>query len=161
MNPAPDEHTLQLFKSIKEKNPLKVRDAIKNGADVNFRNNRGEIPLKYAMVFGIVETAKILIENGAEVKDKDILPELAAWGRGGAEMAELLIEAGADVDEETSGGYTPLIIAAGRGHTDIVRVLLEAGANINAVGTSRRTAKSLAYERGYVETAKLIEKFEH
>jgi len=160
MTPTLDEHTIQLFDSIKQKNPLKLQDAIDNDADVNARNFKGDRPLRYAMVFGNVDVARILIQHGAEVKDKDILPELAAYGRGGAEMAKLLLEAGADVDEATSGGYTPLIIAAGRGYTDIVRVLLEAGANVHAVGTSNKTAKSLAYARGYIETAKLIEKYE-
>ena len=160
MTPTLDEHTIQLFDSIKLRNSLKVREAIENGADVNARNYKGDTPLRYDMVFGNVDVARTLIEHGAEVKDKDILPELAAYGRGGAEMAKLLLEAGADVDEATSGGYTPLIIAAGRGYTDIVRVLLEAGAKIDAVGTSNKTAKSLAYARGYIETAKLIEKFE-
>jgi len=160
MTPALDEHTIQLFDAIKLRNPEKVREAIENGADVNARNYKGDTPLRYAMVFGNVDVARTLIEHGAQVKDKDILPELAAYGRGGAEMAKLLLEAGADVDEATSGGYTPLIIAAGRGYTDIVRVLLEAGANVHAVGTSNKTAKSLAYARGYNETAKLIEKYE-
>jgi len=87
-----EESTIALFKSIEKKDPKMLREAIENGADVNARNGYGTAALKYAMVFGVVEIAKILIENGAEVKDRDILPELAAYGRGGAEMAELLLK---------------------------------------------------------------------
>lgn len=160
MTPPIDENTIALFQSIAKKDAKKVLEALKNGADANARDGRGTSALKYAMTFGDVETAKILIEHGAKVKNQDILPELAAYGRGGAAMAKQLLKAGADVDEKTGGGYTPLIIAAGRGYKDIVKVLLEAGADVHAMGESKRTAKSLAYERGYLETAHLIEKWE-
>lgn len=155
-----DEATIQLYEAIKKKDPLKVRQAIENGADVNTKNNYGQTWLYYAMAFGNVGVARLLIENGAEVRGHGVLGEFAAYGRGGAEMAKLLLDAGADIEEATSGGYTPLLIAAGRGYTDVVRVFLEAGAYINAMGTSGKTAKSLAYERGYLDSAKLIEKYE-
>ena len=154
-----DENTIELFQSIKDKDAKKVLETLRNGADANARDYKGTSALKYAMTFGDVETAEILIKHGAKVKDQDILPEAAAYGRGGAAMAKLLLKEGAEVDERSSGGYTPLIIAAGRGYTDIVKVLLEAGADVHAVGDSNRTAKSLAYERGFLETAHLIEKW--
>lgn len=156
MTASSDKNTISLFQAIEKKDTTLVLEALKNEADANVTS-----ALRYAMEFrNSVETAKILIEHGAEVKGKDILPELAAHGYGGAEMAKLLLKAGADVDERSKGGYTPLIIAAGRGYTDIVEVLLKAGADVWAVGESNRTAKSLAYERGYYETAKIIEKWE-
>ena len=160
MTPQVNDNTIALFRSIAQKDAKKVLEALGNGADANARDGRGSSALKYAMTFGDVETAKVLIKHGAIVKDQDILPELAAYGRGGAAMAKQMLKAGADVDERTGGGYTPLIIAAGRGYTDIVKVLLEAGADVHVVGASKRTAKSLAYERGYPETAHLIEKWE-
>ena len=160
MAPPIDEKSMALFDAIKAKNSKKVLQAIKAGADANAKNWEGTPALKYAMVFGDVKTAQVLIEHGALVKDQDVLPEMAAYGRGGEAMVRLLLDAGAEVDERTSGGYTPLVIAAGRGYTDVVRVLLEAGADIHAVGASQRTAKSLAYERGYIETARLIETYE-
>ena len=152
--------TVELFKAIDGRDPIKLRQALADGADVNAPNARGETPLYCLMSWGITGFARMLIEHGAEVSGHGVLPEFAAYGRGGAEMAELLLEAGGDVEEATSGGYTPLVIAAGRGYTDVVRVFLEAGANINAVGTSGKTAKRLAVERGYRDTAKLIEQYE-
>lgn len=160
MAPPMDEKTIALFDAIKAMNSKKVLKAIESGADANAKDWQGRPALKYAMVFGDVKTAQVLIEHGALVKDQDVLPEMAAYGRGGEAMVRLLLAAGAEVDERTSGGYTPLVIAAGRGYTDVVKVLLEAGADIQAVGASKRTAKSLAYERGYVETARLIESYE-
>ena len=156
ITPPTGQKPISLLQAIKKTDSKLVLEALKNEPDADVTH-----ALRYAMAFSTsVETAKILIEHGAKVKDQDVLPELAAYGRGGAAMAKLLLEAGADVDERSSGGYTPLIIAAGRGYTGIVRVLLEAGADVNAVGASNRTAKSLAYERGYSETAHLIEEWE-
>lgn len=160
MQPDTQAATDQLFLAIDKRDPIKLRQALEEGADVNAKNARGETPLYCLMNWGITGFARMLIEHGAEVDGHGVLPEFAAYGRGGAEMAELLLEAGGDVEESTSGGYTPLVIAAGRGYTEVVEVFLKAGADIHAVGTSGKTAKSLAYERGYVDTAKMIEKFE-
>ena len=51
---------------------------------------------------------------------------------GHPEIAKLLIEAGADVNQPVSEGYfNPLLYAAYGGHLEIVRILLEAGADLN------------------------------
>jgi ankyrin repeat protein len=153
-----NESTSQLFDAIKSLNVDKVEEAIKNGADVNAKDYRNQTPMEYLMTFGSTEIAEVLINHQAELKGA--LLEHAAYGRGGSKMTKLLLDAGADVNEKTYGGYTPLLIAAGRGYTDVVKVLLEAGADVFAVGESNTTAKNLAYSRGYSETAKLIAQYE-
>ena len=45
-------------------------------------------------------------------------------------MVQYLVTAGADINQATEGGFTPLRIARGRGHTEIARVLEEAGATL-------------------------------
>jgi ankyrin repeat protein len=47
-----------------------VLEALKNGADANARDGRGTSALKYAMTFGDVKTANVLIKHGAKVKDQ-------------------------------------------------------------------------------------------
>ena len=42
------------------------------------------------------------------------------------------LDAGVDVNEESSKGLTPLHYAASAGHNDIVKLLIERGANVNA-----------------------------
>jgi ankyrin repeat protein len=44
-------------------------------------------------------------------------------------MVRFLVEHGANKDQATNDGATPLLVAAGRGHLDIVRFLVEHGAN--------------------------------
>ncbi|VDO02785.1 unnamed protein product [Rodentolepis nana] len=54
----------------------------------------------------------------------------AKWGK--AEMAQLLIDKGAQLDARTRDGLTPMHTAARSGHTNVVQILLNAGASITA-----------------------------
>jgi ankyrin repeat protein len=51
---------------------------------------------------------------------------------GDVELVEMLIENGADVDDRDVHGYTPLLLAIQAGHTDIAKVLIAGGADVNA-----------------------------
>jgi hypothetical protein len=55
---------------------------------------------------------------------------------GRAEVARVLVDAGADVDAAmgSDGRHTPLSIAVGKGFLEITRALLAAGADVNKVG---------------------------
>src|SRR5215207_3892277 len=60
-------------------------------------------------------------------------PELLmAAGGGDAEAVKTLLAAGAEVNEASAGGETPLMRATSRGRLDVVRLLLDAGADVNA-----------------------------
>jgi uncharacterized protein len=155
----------ELFNAIELNNHSKVSALLDEGADANGKNYMDQTPLMRAVIFGSYECAKVLIERGAKVGAEQIannstaLHDVAAESRGSAKMAQLLIQAGADVNAKTSGGYTPLLVAAGRGKTEVVKVLLEAGADVHATGESGYTALVLAQSRGYLETARLIQKY--
>ena len=47
------------------------------------------------------------------------------------------LDAGVDVNEESSTGLTPLHYAANSGHNDIVELLIERGANVNATDSGK------------------------
>jgi ankyrin repeat protein len=82
--------------------PQQIEAALKDGADVNTKNNKGETPLMFAASSG----------------NPDLVP--------------LLLSAGADVNAKSDRGSTPLMWAASDGDPDIVALLLKAGANVNA-----------------------------
>jgi ankyrin repeat protein len=84
----------------------------------------------------------------------------AGIGGGSVEAAELLLEHGCDVDQE-SQGTTGLHHAAMRGHLDLVAYLLEKGAQLDAVGLSVDrggwTPLQAARERGTADVVRLLE----
>ena len=56
----------------------------------------------------------------------------------------MLIEYGANVNQVSSAGQTPLILAAVGGHGALARVLLESGADPRAVNRHGQTALDIA-----------------
>ena len=143
------------------------------GADASAVNERtGLNALHTAVQKSCYETVRMLVEKGADVnaRQQDVVSpdkiriqkmnnSKAALSDAAAEsirMVQLLIELGADVDVQSTGGYTPLMVAAGRGKTDIVKELLEAGANTNIKSKNGETALGIARKKGYSETAAAI-----
>jgi ankyrin repeat protein len=94
----------------------------------------------------------LLKEPGA-----DVTLSMAA-GKGDLEEVRRLIEAGADVNEKTSNGWTPLMKASLQGHVDVVKLPLEKGAKIGAerYRRSRLTALSYAIAGGDLPTIKAL-----
>lgn len=74
--------------------------------------------------------------KGAVLEVRFGVPALVAAARGGhAQVAELLVEAGARKDVCDREGMTALICAAWCGHDQAVQLLLEAGAERTCVTT--------------------------
>ena len=74
-------------------------------------------------------------------------------------MVELLIEKGADVNQEDVEGYTALMLASREGYKKIVELLLENGADVNVKGYDMHdnvTALHYASKRGDEEIVKLL-----
>ena len=78
-----------------------VKEIIKQGADVNAKNIKGDTSLIYASMNGHEEIVKYLIYKNADVNVKNNL------------------------------GLTPIIIGSWNAHIEIVEILIEAKANIN------------------------------
>lgn len=94
----------------------------------------GYTPLLFAARMGDVESARILLENGADVNDKAPLGTSAlviAAHSGHRPLAELLLDNGANPNG-MDAGYSALHIAAQRGDADLVKTLLARGADPNA-----------------------------
>jgi ankyrin repeat protein len=118
---------------------------LESRADPNASLPGGESPLMTAARTGSVAAVKALLSHGARVEAKDDRRGQTAltWAvaEGHAEVAEILIKAGADFRLRLASGFTPLLFAVREGRTDAVRVLLKAGADVNetvaAEGRSR------------------------
>src|SRR5688572_10579889 len=114
-------------------------------------------PVADAAERGDVAAVKSLMKDGADVNaaQGDGMTALHwAADRGNAEMAELLIYAGANISAQTRiGQYTPLHLAAKSGSAAVTKALLKAGIDVNVRSTnSAVTPLHLAASSGSAET---------
>src|SRR5690606_37010986 len=139
-------------------------------ADVNLPDPSGVPPLVIAMMNGNWDIAKRIVEAGADVNQWDIFGQaplhvaiagMGGGGRGGnpldtgrpqtatgAELVQMLIERGANPNQQTyfrpavrgggGRGTTPFLVAVGTGNIDLVKQLIAKGANVK-LATSEGT----------------------
>ena len=113
-----------------------------------------------AAMRGDVATVRSLIQSGADVN----LPEgdgmtALHWAadRGDADLAALLLKAGASVSAETRIGlHTPLHVAAKNGNAAIVRALIDARAPVNALTSTGAAPLHFAAASGSSESIKAL-----
>ncbi|KAG4294953.1 hypothetical protein FPRO06_01538 [Fusarium proliferatum] len=108
-----------------------VQLLIDAGVDINWRDKTDETALHVAARFGHEECARIILKGTADQKaDLEATESTYSWTPlhvaavdGKYNVAELLVEAGADIIRLDSSGWTAREHAALRGHMDIARLL--------------------------------------
>ncbi|KAE9417465.1 hypothetical protein Angca_004377, partial [Angiostrongylus cantonensis] len=84
-------------------------------------------------------------------------PLTLACSNGHAQMVDVLVCRGANIEHRDKKGFTPLILAATGGHRDVVELLLNSGAQIEAQSErTKDTALSLACSGGRKEVVELL-----
>jgi ankyrin repeat protein len=120
----------------------------------------GFTALHLAVFFGQPETARLLLEAGANVLarttnalDNHPLHAAVAGSNAATRLAsaELLLKAGAAVNERQSGGFTALMAAAQNADTDLLRLLLAHGADPSITDEQGRSAADIARAAGHTE----------
>jgi uncharacterized protein len=125
---------------------------------------RIDSPVADAAMQKDLATVRALVREGADVNapQGDGMTALHwAATNGDAEMAVLLLRAGANLGARTrNGAYQPLHLASRYGHAPVVRALLEGGADARAVtSTAATTALHLAAASGSADAVlALLEK---
>ncbi|MCO4291397.1 ankyrin repeat domain-containing protein [Solitalea sp. MAHUQ-68] len=127
-----------------------------NPFSVNSYSVDGFTPLGYACYFDHYDTAKLLIECGANVNqpsnnDFKVAPIHSAVACGSFDITKLLIDNHANVNAVQVRGVTPLHTAAHNGNQLLVAILLKAGADKNLRMEDGRTPLEMALEKKYTE----------
>ena len=137
-------------------NPAVIEQLLKKGADPNARATRGQTALMWAVAQRHAGAVKALIAGGADIHARTerwtqmmavpphglpeynrLIPQgsdtalMFAARAGDLASAKLLIDAGANVNDQDAWGVSATTLAAFAGHGEIVRLLLDKGANPN------------------------------
>jgi ankyrin repeat protein len=111
-----------------------VETLLAAGAKVNARaTDTGETALMNAVTNEHTGIIQILLKAGADVSIKnkfDFNPFTSAVAANHEDIAEMLLDAGAKVEEGASG-LTPLMFAASAGNVEMIRFLVRHGADVN------------------------------
>lgn len=122
------------------------------GVDIEEVDAKGHSALVLASYGARGETTAVLLALGAAVDGPPgATGSSALMGvafKGHADIARMLIDAGADVNYRNGAGQTALMMAAMFDRRDIVEMLVAAGAERDAVDAAGNTAQTVAAMQG-------------
>jgi ankyrin repeat protein len=134
-----------------ENNKAEIVNLLLNkNADPNVEDQRGWTALIYAVYQHNLNCVEALATRSREEVNRGLL---VAALMGHRDTAKVLIDHGAEVDTRAEDGRTPLMLAAIKGDNDLVSLLLQAGADPTLTEKAGATASSLATLKGYKELA--------
>ena len=143
-----------------------MRALVAAGANPNALENDRYDSVTIAAVGNDAPTLKLALELGGSAKNVtsryDGTALIAAAHLGHAEVARILIDAGAPLDHVNNLGWTALMesIVLGDGgprHAATLKILLDAGADPNIADRAGVTPLAQARARGYSAMAQLVE----
>lgn len=125
------------------------------------RTPEGFTTLGLAAFLGGPEPVRVLLEHGADADDDadnpfGVRPVHAAGAAHDHETMRLLLEAGADPNQQQRGGFVPLHEAAHTDDVEMARLLLEHGADPSLTADDGRDARQMAADDGSAGVAKLL-----
>lgn len=117
------------------KRPEVIRYLLKSGANPNYQNSFGKTALCYAAQYDALESARLLVEKGAQVNHT--LKTHEAIERKAIESDYAINPYSSDADEAQ---MTPLMFAARYASLPLIRFLVEKGAGVRAKDSQGRQA---------------------
>lgn len=129
---------------------------LERGAVVNARGGESDYALTAAALYGFDKVIRVLLEYGADANLPGKKPLRSAAIRGSVEVAEILLDAGADIDsqeEGSKGRKSPLSLALDYGCDGVARLLFDKGACLDY---SPKGDLYKAVSREYIEMVQLI-----
>ena len=130
--------------------------AVQLGADINNVSDQTEYrtPLNLAILAENIETAKALIDAGADLEitdEYDDTPLINAILIHNSELALKLIDANANIDIKRRNNDSALICALKEGENPIASYLISSGCNVDSIGENGQTPLIVAINTDSIE----------
>jgi ankyrin repeat protein len=103
-----------------------------------------------------LEIIKMLIAAGADLSIGDTSGLHPLCLTPNTDIIRILLDAGADCNQQTHDGSTPLALMCKAGHADAVALLLARGASVDIAGASGCTPLMLAAQEGHLEVVEQL-----
>ena len=131
---------------------------VARGADVNFANALGERALMHAAWRGQTAAVKWLLARGARVNGEPMHWSALHYAvfAGHGEIAELLLQSGADINARSTNGSSVLMMAVYEGHEALARRLLARGADPSLKNDRGDGALEWAFKFNRLSIARLV-----
>ena len=143
-----DRMNEQLLMSCVQGEVIAIHYCLKQGAEINRKDEKTQTPLLLAARYGHDECVEALLEYLADVhacNQDGATPLYQAAANGHAKVIERLVHAKADLEARTVETMsTPLLVAARNGKHESIRALLSLNADINARNAMGACALHLA-----------------
>ena len=144
--------TTALMWAVSENHAEAARLLIGGGADVNARSNY----VAAANGRGFEGRTPVANRNDPKVEEFAsgwLTPLMLAAREGNAEMARILVDAGADVNAVAGDGKTALALSIFNGNYDVASLLVDRKTDVNKADAQRFTPLFWAVDRRNMETA--------
>ncbi|CAG2059174.1 unnamed protein product, partial [Timema podura] len=136
-----------------------VKLAIREGADINLRDNKGLTALHHAVYSQEVDVLNVLLKMKAQcnIEDhKNRLPLHYAISKKSFAVVQCLVEGGSIVNSPDDEGVTALHLTARNGKFDYIRYLLQNGADVNLPDSRGLTALHRSTRNGTIRNMMLL-----
>jgi hypothetical protein len=149
---------MELIKLAASGDIPRLRQFIKDGAQVNAADAWGNTALLMSAREGEVDSARLLLRAGADVEGRGgaMTPLAGAALRGHTHMVQLLLRAGADVNVVGMNEQTPLMNAVKLNRLGAARALLKAGASTRVTDRAGDNLLVVAITENYPEMLSLL-----
>jgi hypothetical protein len=131
---------------------------VERGADVNKSNELGEQALMHASWRGQAAAVKWLLAKGARINGDPMQWSALHYAvfAGHGEVAQLLLDNGADINARSTNGSSVLMMAVYEGHEDLVRQLLTRGADVGVKNDRGDGALAWAFKFKRLAIARMV-----
>ena len=151
LKPDISEDVRNFFSQASRGNREMIQNTIRNGIDVNVKDENGMTLLMVAAQNGHLELCEMLIGSGADVNISNSVTGdtslIYATEAGQTTCVSKLSEFHVNLNIQGKNGDTALINAARNGNEDCLRVLIDKGVNLNIQNNNGNTALIAAVHR--------------